>query len=118
MFFKRFSLLLLSIILISGAFLPQGRSMASGGSVTIATDTVNVRGGPGLSYPLVKQAKRGESYSIVKEKDDWIEIQLSFGRTGWVVNWLVTKDNGKQLLLQQVHRRKTQSPLQTPINYE
>lgn len=90
---KKFSLLLLSLILIFGAFLPQGKSHAASGSIIISTDTVNVRGGPGLSYPLVKVANRGEKYSIVKEKDDWIEIQLSFGKTGWVVNWLVTKEN-------------------------
>ncbi|WHY84841.1 SH3 domain-containing protein [Neobacillus novalis] len=91
--FKKFNLLLVSIILIFGAFLPQGKSIAATGSITISTDTVNVRGGPGLSYPLIKVAKRGEKYSIVSEKDDWIEIQLSFGKTGWVVNWLVSKEN-------------------------
>lgn len=92
--YKKFSLLLVSIILIFGAFLPQGKSIAATGSITISTDTVNVRGGPGLSYPLMKIAKRGEKYSIVSEKDDWIEIQLSsFGKTGWVVNWLVSKEN-------------------------
>ncbi|MGG3469299.1 SH3 domain-containing protein [Neobacillus pocheonensis] len=90
---KKFSLLLLSFILFFGAFLPQGKSSAASGSIIISSETVNVRGGPGLSYPLVKVANRGEKYSIVKEKDDWIEIQLSFGKTGWVVNWLVTKEN-------------------------
>ncbi|MFZ7945519.1 SH3 domain-containing protein [Neobacillus sp. 19] len=91
--FKKFNLILLSSILIFGAFLPQGKIRAASESLTISTDAVNVRGGPGLSYPLVKVAKRGETYSIVKEKNDWIEIQLSFGKTGWVVNWLVTKED-------------------------
>ncbi|MBO0960755.1 SH3 domain-containing protein [Neobacillus sp. MM2021_6] len=90
---KKIFLLLLTITLIFGAFLPQGKSSAASGSLTISTDAVNVRGGPGLSYPLVKIAKRGEKYSVVKEKNDWIEIQLPFGKTGWVVNWLVTKEN-------------------------
>jgi N-acetylmuramoyl-L-alanine amidase len=90
---KKFSLLLFSIILIFGTFLPQGKGVASSGTVTISTDTVNVRSGPGLSYPLVLTAKRGEKYSIVKENGDWIEIKLSLGQTGWVVNWLVSKDN-------------------------
>ncbi|MBT2697941.1 N-acetylmuramoyl-L-alanine amidase [Bacillus sp. ISL-40] len=93
---KKYSLLLLSIILIFGAFLPQGKSVAATGSITISTDLVNVRGGPGLSYPLVKIANRGEKYQIVKEQGDWIQIQLSFGKTGWLVNWLVAKDNDFQ----------------------
>jgi N-acetylmuramoyl-L-alanine amidase len=92
---KRHSLLLLCIILIFGILLPQEKTSAAEGTVTIATDTVNIRSGPGLSYPLVKVAKRGEKYAIIKEKDDWVEIQLSFGQTGWVVNWLVTKDNNQ-----------------------
>ena len=90
---KKFTLLLFSIILIFGTFLPQGKGMASSGTVTISTDKVNVRSGPGLSYPLTFTVKRGEKYSIVKENGDWIEIKLSLGQTGWIVNWLVTKDN-------------------------
>lgn len=89
---KKLSLLVLSVILIFGAFLPQEKMEAAGGSVVIASDTVNVRTGPGLSYPLAKKAVRGEKYPIVKEKGDWIQIQLSLGKTGWVVNWLVTTD--------------------------
>jgi N-acetylmuramoyl-L-alanine amidase len=89
---KKLSLLLLSLILIFGAYLPEGKLKAAGGSIIIASDTVNVRTGPGLSYPLAKKAKRGEKYPIIKEKGDWIQIQLSLGKTGWVVNWLVTTD--------------------------
>ena len=90
---KRFSLLALSIILFFGVFLPEDTSSATAGSLTISTDSVNIRSGPGLTYPLVKVAKRGEKYSLVKEQGDWIEIKLSLGNTGWVVNWLVTKEN-------------------------
>ncbi|MEH7418535.1 SH3 domain-containing protein [Neobacillus drentensis] len=90
---KKYTLLLFTIILAFGTFLPQERGNASSGSVTISTDTVNVRSGPGLSYPNIFTVKRGEQYQIVKEKDDWIEIKLSLGQTGWVVNWLVTKDD-------------------------
>ncbi|MFL6555607.1 MAG: N-acetylmuramoyl-L-alanine amidase, partial [Bacillus sp. (in: firmicutes)] len=61
---KKYSLLLLSIILIFGAFLPQEKSAAATDSITITTDLVNVRGGPSLSYPLIKIAKRGEKYPI------------------------------------------------------
>ncbi|MCL6573399.1 MAG: SH3 domain-containing protein [Bacillus sp. (in: Bacteria)] len=93
---KKLSLLLLSIILIFGSYLPQTKSSAATDSITISTDSINIRSGPGLSYPLVTTAKRGEKYSIAKEKGEWIEIQLSAGKTGWVVNWLVTKENEKK----------------------
>ena len=89
---KKGSLLLLSIILIIGVFIPHGKSVAATESITISTDFVNVRGGPGLSYPLIKIVNRGETYPIVTEQDDWIEIKLANGQTGWLVNWLVTKE--------------------------
>lgn len=89
---KKYNLLLLSIILIFGAFMPHGKSVAATESITISTDFVNVRGGPGLSYPLIKIVYRDEKYPIVKEQGDWIEIQLESGQTGWVVNWLVMKE--------------------------
>lgn len=93
---KKVYLSLLCLALVVGAFLPEGRSSASAGSVTIAADTINVRNGPGLSYSLIQVAKRGEKYKIVREKGDWIEIQLSLIKTGWVVNWLVSKDSQNQ----------------------
>jgi N-acetylmuramoyl-L-alanine amidase len=90
---KRFSLFLLCFTLVVGAILPLDRGIAATGTITIAADSVNIRKGPSLSYPLVKQVKKGDKFTIIKEKDDWIEIHLSSGKTGWVANWLVTKSN-------------------------
>ena len=57
---KKYSLLLLSIILIFGAFLPQGKSSAATGSITISTDLVNVRGGPRLKLsPCERKGRLG-----------------------------------------------------------
>ncbi|MGX6442872.1 SH3 domain-containing protein [Neobacillus sp. K501] len=92
---KRFSLFLLCFTLFFGAILPLDRGIAANGTITIAADSVNIRKGPSLSYPLVKQVKKGDKFTIVKEKDDWIEIYLPSGKTGWVANWLVKKSNGE-----------------------
>jgi N-acetylmuramoyl-L-alanine amidase len=88
---KRFILLLVCVTLFFGVFLPQDRGVAANDTVTIAENTVNVRNGPGLSYQLVKQVKRGDNFTIIKEQGDWIQIQLSASKTGWVANWVVTK---------------------------
>lgn len=74
-----------------GVFLPQDIGVAANGTVTITESPVNIRSGPGLSYQLVKQVKRGEEFTIIKEQGDWIQIQLSAAKTGWVANWVVTK---------------------------
>src|SRR4051794_36703251 len=89
---KRFNLLLICFTIFFAVFLPQDIDAANG-SVTIAEDTVNVRNGPSLSYQLVKQVKKGERFTIIKEKGDWIQIQLSGAKTGWVANWVVSKSS-------------------------
>ncbi|MEH7251822.1 SH3 domain-containing protein [Neobacillus niacini] len=89
---RKFILLLVSFTLIFAVFLPQDIGAAND-SVTIAEETVNIRNGPSLSYQLVKQVKKGEKFTILKEKGDWIQIQLSATKTGWVANWVVTKSS-------------------------
>jgi N-acetylmuramoyl-L-alanine amidase len=88
---KRFILLFVCFTVFFGIFLPQDIGVAASGTVTIAENTVNVRNGPSLSYQLVKQVKRGEKFTVIKEQGDWIHIQLSSAKTGWVANWVVTK---------------------------
>ncbi|GHH97143.1 N-acetylmuramoyl-L-alanine amidase [Neobacillus kokaensis] len=92
---KKYCLILVFIILICQAFLPQGKTLAAGaaGSVIIGTETINIRSGPDLSYPLVAIAKRGETYQIVQEQGDWIEIRFGVSKTGWLVKWLVVKES-------------------------
>ncbi|NWQ40147.1 SH3 domain-containing protein [Bacillus sp. EB106-08-02-XG196] len=92
---KRFILVLVCFTLVFAVFLPQDIGVAANGTVTIAESTVNVRNGPGLSYQLVKQVAKGEKFTIIKEKDGWIQIQLSTVKTGWVANWVVTKSSDR-----------------------
>ncbi|MFP7297512.1 SH3 domain-containing protein [Neobacillus niacini] len=90
---RRFILLFVCFTLIFAVFLPEDKGAAANDSVTIAESTVNIRNGPGLSYQLVKQVKKGEKFTVLKEKGDWIQIQLSAAKTGWVANWVVTKSS-------------------------
>lgn len=90
---RRILLLIVCLTLYFAVFPPQNSGVAANDSVTISEDTVNIRSGPSLSYQLVKQVNKGEKYSIIKEKGDWIEIQLSAAKTGWVANWVVTRSS-------------------------
>jgi N-acetylmuramoyl-L-alanine amidase len=62
---------------------------AESSTATINTPSLNVRGGPGLSYHVVKQVHKGEKYSILEKKNDWLKIKLSSNSSGWVAEWLV-----------------------------
>jgi N-acetylmuramoyl-L-alanine amidase len=89
---KKFSLVLVLILFFGGipTFVPR---VIAESNVTIAINTLNVREGPGLSYRVVKQVNKGESFLFVKEENDWIQIKLLNNQYGWVANWLVQKEN-------------------------
>ncbi len=52
--------------------------------------TLNVRKGPGLSYPVVAQIHKGEKYKLLDQSGDWYQIQVS-SQKAWVANWLVNE---------------------------
>lgn len=68
------------------------------GEAVIATDEINVRSGPGLSHEIVSVVSRNESYPILEERGDWVQIQLNGGQKGWVVSWLIKKKPSLQRL--------------------
>lgn len=63
------------------------------GTVTVQTPILNVRSEGRLGSKLVTKVRRGESYSYLQEKNSWYQIKLNNGKTGWVANWLVEKNN-------------------------
>lgn len=67
-------------------------ALAAGETVEITTDTLNVREGAGLSYKVISVAKKGDRFSLIEEKGDWLHVSLnSTGKKGWVASWLVKK---------------------------
>ncbi|WP_077618923.1 SH3 domain-containing protein [Bacillus sinesaloumensis] len=62
----------------------------------IDTSVLNVREGPGLSYARTAQVKQGEKYTIIERKNDWVKLQLSNGKAGWVASWLIKENQSSQ----------------------
>ncbi|MDP4083393.1 MAG: SH3 domain-containing protein [Bacillota bacterium] len=89
---QKLGVFILSITLILGAFLPNAKVIAANQSITITADSVNVHEGPGLSYPLVAQVKKGDVYPVLNEDNNWSKLQLANGKVGWVANWLLSKN--------------------------
>ena len=60
--------------------------------VAIASNAINVRGGPGTVYPAVGSMKQDEEALIIAKNKtgDWWQVQLSDDRTGWVSDNVVT----------------------------
>jgi N-acetylmuramoyl-L-alanine amidase len=96
---KKFILVFVFILFFGG--IPTYAPLAQAESnltVTISTDPLNVREGPGLSYRVVKQVKKGETFKLIKEENNWIQIKLSNNLNGWVANWLVEKEKEKETI--------------------
>jgi N-acetylmuramoyl-L-alanine amidase len=53
-------------------------------TATITVNHLNVREGPGLHYPVIKRVNKGETYGVIEQKNDWLKLRLTDGKTGWV----------------------------------
>ncbi|MDQ0882970.1 SH3 domain-containing protein [Peribacillus sp. V2I11] len=92
---KKSGLFGLTLMLILSAIFPVNHAFGKDeGENIVTTQVVNVREGAGLSFPIVKKLSKGESYPILNENGDWIEIRIGAGKTGWVANWLVERQTG------------------------
>ena len=65
--------------------------------VQVTANVVNLRSGPGTSYPRVTQAKQGQTFEILAKNADgsWFQVSAN-GKTAWVINdarWTSTVGN-------------------------
>jgi SH3-like domain-containing protein len=89
----------LALLLAAGAVLP-GAAAAAGpsaysqqdtGASVSASQTVNLRTGPGTAFSRVGQLRAGQSLPILGKNQDgsWWQVQLSNGSKAWIAAWLV-----------------------------
>lgn len=88
---KKTTISVLILFFVIGVVSPNLKASAASSSIQITGDSVNVREGPGLNYKVISQVKKGEKFSLLTEKKDWVQIKLSNGKKGWVASWLVKK---------------------------
>ena len=61
------------------------------GASATATQTVNLRGGPGTGYSRLGQLRAGQALPILGKNQDgsWWQVQMSNGSKAWIAGWLV-----------------------------
>ncbi len=72
---------------------------ADGERVEIKATPVNIRSGAGANYKTIARARKGDLFRVVsKEKDsagnEWYQVPLDDGKTGWVKGSLCNPVNG------------------------
>ncbi|WP_432358448.1 N-acetylmuramoyl-L-alanine amidase [Sporosarcina sp. UB5] len=93
---SKFSKWILAIILFASIVYEMPIISAKGETIIINTKSLNVRSGPGLTYPVIGSMKKGERAEVLSTSGDWFEIKSS-SRTGWIASWLVVSDVAKGL---------------------
>ncbi len=61
------------------------------GTVSVIASVLNVRSGPGLSYPIIYQIHRGYVLEVHGKTIGWLYVQLPNGEVGWVMNIYITR---------------------------
>ena len=92
---SKFNKWLLAIILFASIVYEIPTISAKGETVIINTKSLNVRTGPGLTYPVTGSMKQGERAEVLSTSGDWHEIRFGTG-TGWIASWLVISENAKE----------------------
>nr|WP_255193806.1 SH3 domain-containing protein [Brevibacillus laterosporus] len=81
-------------ILIAVCFLllliPQSFAQAAT-HVEVTVDQLNIRSAPGTTNQIVGTITRATRLPILTEKNDWIQVKLANGKTGWVLHKYVKK---------------------------
>jgi TonB family protein len=54
------------------------------GTVHVTASALNVRSEASTEADVVRQVKRGEALSVLREDESWMKVRLASGETGWV----------------------------------
>jgi hypothetical protein len=68
---------------------------AEGGKTTVIVTAplVNIRGGPAMSHDSITWARRDAVFDVLRDEGEWLRVQLSDGRVGWVHRNVVSKQD-------------------------
>lgn len=61
------------------------------GTVRVTASALNVRREASTDAEVVRQVKKGELLSVLREDESWTRVRLASGETGWVASRFVSK---------------------------
>jgi SH3-like domain-containing protein len=68
-------------------------TMAVAQTVSVKKDGVNVRSGPGTSYPVSMELFKGYPLKVLETKGDWLKISDFENDSGWIYSPLVVPNH-------------------------
>ena len=74
---------------------PEPTPPESGVKEVLITQTptgwLNVRAGPGTTYPILTKVYPGQSYPLLQEAEKWYKIKVDLNTEGWVIDQYAAK---------------------------
>lgn len=68
----------------------NNRSTMSSKQIYITQNGTNIRKNPNTLSTILTRANKGDTFEVVGFENDWYEIKLSKGQTGYVAKWVVS----------------------------
>src|SRR4051812_4741832 len=78
--------LFVALMLILCVSIPK-LSLAASDDLIVTGEILNLREGPGLSYPILAKLKEGDTLSVIEKAGEWIHVKAG-NKEGWVASWL------------------------------
>ena len=75
----------------TGASAPGVKKTQTRPTVQVVARVLNVRKGPGITFPRIDRLRKGQRLQELARKENWVKIQLPDGRTGWVYRKFVVR---------------------------
>ncbi|MCJ7841616.1 N-acetylmuramoyl-L-alanine amidase [Lederbergia sp. NSJ-179] len=85
-----------SHFLLPAGSTPKSKLASNQTSVTVTTNEVRIRTGPGTAYNIIGSASRGDRFDLIETSNDWHKISLADGSTGWIAAWLTNTNTESQ----------------------
>ncbi|MFD2369824.1 SH3 domain-containing protein [Brevibacillus sp. GCM10020057] len=100
-------LFLRSFLTIACAVSIPVTSAWAAGSVQVSVDKLNVRSGPSLQDSVITTLPIKTVLPVLSTKNDWIQVKLPNGKTGWVANYLVKQQGASAAPISQIESTTT-----------
>lgn len=66
----------------------ESASESTSGTITITTDSAHLRTGAGTGNDIAGFASKGDIFSLIDTKDNWIQVDAGDGSPAWVASWV------------------------------
>lgn len=67
------------------------------GNVYLLYDKINIRDSNSLTGNVIAQGNKNDTYTVIGEKNGWLNLKMDDGQTGYVAGWLTTYDENYHL---------------------